>query len=359
MGSILDDLGNLWNAVSQAGSGVFHSIEDAVTHLTSLGVPFFASLPQFIQFLVSAGENPFTFLPALVSHIAGKGGNPVQVLEELAWGFMNEGPQNFVQKQATRVVAPIISTVQQHTRTAQALGSLHQDTINQVKQKLTALRQSSSGSPGLQGDFALALDNHFGLVEKNMASLTGLFDIQLSDPWPVFQQNLAQMNQDFISGLEQVPTMARNFALFDLAVIAVEAMIDVPIGIFSLGAGDVIAVPAEGGIDVVLIAGEIIIIGVWIIGDALIWVVRFIAALLALGIEELIYQPYHMAKGGKKNVADTGITNEARALIAAGLATSMCDALGKLWDQASKKRDKAKLQRIKATQKYFGCRHHG
>ncbi len=355
---LFNDLSSLWNDFTHTGGEIIHSIEDAISRLASLGVPYFASLPQFIQFLVSAGENPFTFLPALVSHIISKGGEPVQVLEELAGGFLSEGPQAYTEKQATRVVNPIIATLRQHTKTANALGSLHQETVTQVKQKLTALRESSPGSPGLQGDFALTLDNNFGIVEKNMATLTGPFGMQLSDPWPVFENNFGQINQMFISGLEEVPKMAAAFALFDLAVISVEVLVTGTITIGSLGLGDVIAIPAETALDLVLVAGEIIIIGVWIIGDALAWALLVIAALLALGIEEIIYQPYQMSKGGKQNVADTGITNEARALIAAGLAKTMCEALAILWDRATAARDKAKLQRIKKTQKYYGCRHH-
>lgn len=286
---LLGDLSGLWNDVTHTGGEIIHSIEDAISRLASLGVPYFASLPQFIQFLVTEGENPFSFLPALVSHIISKGGEPVQVLEELAGGFLSEGPQAYTQKQATRVVNPIIATVQQHTRTASALGSLHQETVTQVKQKLTALRESSPGSPGLQGDFALTLDSNFTIVEKNMATLTGPFGMQLSDPWPVFENNFGQINQTFISGLEEVPKMASAFVLFDLAVISVEVLITGTITIGSLGLGDVIAVPAETGIDLVLVAGEIVIIGVWIIGDALFWVLAVIGALLALGIEEIIY----------------------------------------------------------------------
>ena len=219
MGSILDDLSNLWNGLGQAGSGVFHSLEDVVMHLGSLGVPSFASLPQFIQFLVTQGENPFTFLPALTSHILGKGGDPISVLEELAGGFLSEGPQAYTQKQATKVITPIIATLQQHTQTTSALGSLHQETITKVKQKLSTLRQGTPGAPGLQGDFALTLDSQFAVVEKNMATLTGPFGMQLSDPWPVFQDNFAQINQGFIWGLQQVPNMVKAFAIFDMAMI--------------------------------------------------------------------------------------------------------------------------------------------
>jgi preprotein translocase subunit SecG len=52
------------------------------------------------------------------------------------------------------------------------------------------------------------------------------------------------------------------------------------------------------------------------------------------------------------NVADTGIMNEVNAMIAAGQATDVCDALKKLYDTASGER----RNKIKATQKAKGCR---
>jgi hypothetical protein len=64
-----------------------------------------------------------------------------------------------------------------------------------------------------------------------------------------------------------------------------------------------------------------------------------------------------MAKGGKTNVADTSVVDEANALIRAGKATGMCDALQQLMDAARRSRDAAKMQKIKATQKAKGCRH--
>ncbi|MFI6042586.1 polymorphic toxin type 34 domain-containing protein [Nocardia sp. NPDC051321] len=62
-----------------------------------------------------------------------------------------------------------------------------------------------------------------------------------------------------------------------------------------------------------------------------------------------------MAKGGKKNVGDTGIENEMRGLLESGAAATACEALGQLWDAASS--DSKRRQRIKATQKKYGCRH--
>lgn len=292
---LLDDLSSLWNAVSQTASSVIQSLEDGVARLGSLGVPSFPSLPQFIQFLVEMGENPFLFLPNLVSHILGKGGSPIQVLEELAEGFLNEGPQTYTQRQVTKVITPLIATVQKHTQTASALGTLHQGTITQVKQKLSTLRQGTSTSPGLQGDFALAVDSHFATIESAMGMLTGPFGIQLQDPWPVFQSNFISINQAFVDALSVVPKMATAFALFDLAVISVEVVCDTVITVGTLGIGDVLAIPAEVAIDLVLVVGELAIIGVWIVGDAVFWAVAVLGALAALGIEEIIYQATRLA----------------------------------------------------------------
>jgi hypothetical protein len=68
---------------------------------------------------------------------------------------------------------------------------------------------------------------------------------------------------------------------------------------------------------------------------------------------------HHMAKGGNKNVGDTGIENEARDLISKGLAASMCEALAILMDQAKSMKDTKRQQRIKGTEKKYGCRHRG
>ena len=56
---------------------------------------------------------------------------------------------------------------------------------------------------------------------------------------------------------------------------------------------------------------------------------------------------------GRTNVADTGITSEAQQLVSSGKFSSICAALAFL---QSTTRDSARLQKIKATQKAFGCR---
>jgi hypothetical protein len=61
------------------------------------------------------------------------------------------------------------------------------------------------------------------------------------------------------------------------------------------------------------------------------------------------------------NVADTGIVEEAQRLIdaakAAGAALTICAALEQLMAAAKRAGDSARIKKIVATQKYYGCRH--
>jgi RHS repeat-associated protein len=64
----------------------------------------------------------------------------------------------------------------------------------------------------------------------------------------------------------------------------------------------------------------------------------------------------HWSQHGPGNVEDTGIMNEVRALIKAGTAASVCAALDVLERAAKLVGDSAKLRKIRATQKAWGCR---
>jgi hypothetical protein len=56
---------------------------------------------------------------------------------------------------------------------------------------------------------------------------------------------------------------------------------------------------------------------------------------------------------GPTNTADTGVMEEVYEMIRTGKATDVCDALDKLMQAAS---CSARRQKIKATQKYYGCK---
>lgn len=290
MGGILDTLGSLWNDVEHAGDFVFHSMEEAISHLAGLGVPAFASLEQFIHFLISMGENPFTFLPHMVNVINSRGGNVVQVLEELAVGFITEGPVPFTQKQLTKVINPVLDGLNQHTQTAHMVASIHQDTITQVQQKLTVLRHGNNGSPGLQGDFALALDKQFASIHTNVTQLItplGASSVtSTSDPWGEFGDRVGQANQEFERALERVPQWEiAGFVLLDLAVIVVFCVVDVGGLLTTAGIVDVPLVPLETVVFAGLVLLELEILGLWV--PFVTWLFQILAAVEVLVKEEV------------------------------------------------------------------------
>ncbi len=299
---LFDDLGNLWNDVEHAGSMVFHTMEDVVSHLGTLGVPSFASLPQFVQFIVSIGENPFTFLPRLVGIASGHGVNPVQALEEMAFGILSEGPQAFAQKQVKRVTDPMIQQVRMHTQVSQSVGALHQNTITQVQQKLTALRTGSSGSQGLQGDFATALDTHFQVVQTSVNTMTAPMNPSGSsgggDGGILQQYNQAQaaIDQAFIVGLEIIAGVAIGLAIVDVIILVLEIIVAILGGVITIevgGLGGVVIGGGEAVVDVGLIAAELSFIGDLILADAAIWAAATLINFAVYEIRELIYQHQH------------------------------------------------------------------
>jgi RHS repeat-associated protein len=64
----------------------------------------------------------------------------------------------------------------------------------------------------------------------------------------------------------------------------------------------------------------------------------------------------HQAKGGKGNVADTGVVQQAQELMRQNPGITVCQALQILMDAA--RSNPAQQQKIKATQKQYGCRRH-
>jgi RHS repeat-associated protein len=65
---------------------------------------------------------------------------------------------------------------------------------------------------------------------------------------------------------------------------------------------------------------------------------------------------FDLAKGGGKNVIDTGVDQQARDMINCGQATDMCDALDQLYNSTPPGPQRNK---IKGNQKAYGCRRRG
>jgi len=164
----------------------------------------------------------------------------------------------------------------------------------------------------------------------------------LSAAWTTTGAALADGGAFLLGGFEDaLPYL--EVALGAVAVVVganlVIGAVVVEVGVVVL-AGTGVGIPVAVGLQVVdagaAVGGVLLIVGgTWAIQD---------------GISR-------MGKGGKTNVADTGVVDEANALIRAGKAAGMCAALAQLMDAARRSRDTSKMQKIKATQKAKGCRH--
>ena len=66
----------------------------------------------------------------------------------------------------------------------------------------------------------------------------------------------------------------------------------------------------------------------------------------------------YQAKGGKQNVADTGVMEQAQQLMQQNPGMTLCQALQQLLNAAKAAGDTVQQLKIQATQKAKGCRGH-
>jgi hypothetical protein len=92
-----------------------------------------------------------------------------------------------------------------------------------------------------------------------------------------------------IEGLQEIPTMTQQFALFDLGVLGVELIIGGAVALPTVGLGDMVEIPLAGGVDAIILAAELLTVAAWFVGDCLAWAIRVIVALVVLGVQEIIY----------------------------------------------------------------------
>jgi hypothetical protein len=81
------------------------------------------------------------------------------------------------------------------------------------------------------------------------------------------------------------------------------------------------------------------------------WLGNYIGTRIGNAIGQAI-----LSKGGRGNVADTGVVEQAQQLMRQNPGITICQALQMLIDAA--KGNPAQQQKIKATQKQYGCRRH-
>jgi hypothetical protein len=337
-----------WQQFCDDVSGAFHSFEDFCTHVISTIGFTFVGIEDFIQFLGEHGLNPLEVIPNLANRASSKGADPIQVLEEVAGGILHEGPIGYTSRIVrTQIISPIEQLLERQTQQANGIGSLHQTTLNMVGNKLLALQEGDGQSVPMSGLLADQVNQNFATIDETTSQLLTSGD----DPVQQFWERQNSINAQTASAYEFIDQHLNQILLIDALIICVEVVAVVACGVVTIEVAGVGAVPAAaffGELDAVVFGAEFF-------GPLISWAMASLANVVVLAGAQI----YQMSKKGKnQNVGDTGIENEARDLIAKGLAKTMCEALAILWDQAGKARDSAKRLRIKATQKKFGCRHH-
>ncbi|GCE14583.1 polymorphic toxin type 34 domain-containing protein [Tengunoibacter tsumagoiensis] len=334
----------LFSAVINGITRVENDMESLASHafndLEALGISIGGDIGWLVHFLIDAGEDPVTTISHLCSKIESMGGEVGSTLGELASGIMTYGLTGFAQKKVKQAIAPLEQALKGSTTRSQAVASVHQTTIQTMQTKLDALQMGDpAGKMAWQGESVASMQLSFTSLSGGINNLTVPLEGDGAQ---------ARLNQICEQALIDIIVAGTIVVVLEIVVTAIVAVVGV-----ETGPGEILIL--GGGAALIAETLEVIL---FLIGaDLLIWLLGTIAIYTVGEIQGISTHP--MSKGGNKNVGDTGIENEARALIAAGAAASMCEALANLMDAAKGAKDTKRQQRIKATQKKYGCRHKG
>ena len=287
--------------------------------------------------MIEAGEDPVTTISHLCSRIESLGGDVGSSLEELASGIMTYGLMGFAEKKVKQAIAPLDESLRQSSIKAQAVANVHQTTLHTMQTKLDALQTGGAGGMGWKGSSVESMQASFTTLSGGISGLTVPLEGDGAQ---------ARLNQACEQALINIVVVGAIVVVLEIIVTAIVVVAGV-----ETGPGELVILGGGGA----LIAQTLEIIAFLIGAELLLWLLGTLAIYVVQEIQGISI--YHMSKGGKKNVGDTGIENDARDLIAKGAASNMCEALAKLMDEAA--RDSQRKQRIKATQKKYGCRHKG
>lgn len=334
----------LFSAIIHGVEHVGHDMEslvgDAFHELESLGIVVGGSVGWLVKFLIESGEDPVTTIHHLCSRIESMGGEIGSTLEELALGIMHHGLMGFAQIKVKQAIAPMSDALTQSTPRAQMVANVHRTTLQTMQTRLTALTSGNTASGvAWQGPGAAAMQTSFTSIAGGINGLTVPLEGDGAQ---------ARLNQICEQALVDIAVYGSIIVVLEIIVVAIVAVAGIETGpgeIAILGGGAAL-IETTLEVLVLLIGADLL---AWLLGTLAIYA---IGAIHGVSI-------HHMSKGGNKNVGDTGIENEARELIKKGLAASMCEALAQLMDAAKRAKDSKRQQRIKATEKKFGCRHRG
>jgi hypothetical protein len=331
---------SVFSAIINGVEHIEHDMESLLGHafsdLEALGIGVGGGVAWLVKFLIDMGEDPVTTIAHLSGRISSLGGNVTGTLEELASGIMHDGVMGFATKKVRQALAPMEESLHQSTARGQAVASVHQTTIQTMQSKLNALR--TAGMTSWEGQSVESMQTSLTSLSGGIGSLTSPLEGDGAQ---------ATLNRVCLAALEAIVIAGAIIVVLEIIVTAIVAVAAIETGPVDL------AIVGGGG---ALIAETLEVIEILILADLLAWLLGTLAIYAVEGVQAIIH---HMAKGGKQNVGDTGIENEARALIESGKAATMCEALAILMDQAKTAKDSKRQQRIKATQKAHGCRHKG
>jgi len=332
-------------------SGIIHGVEhvaddmgslvDTTFHeLESIGISLGGDVAWLIKFLLEAGEDPVAVISSLSSKIESLGGEVGGTLEEMASGIMNHGLMGYAQMKVNQAIAPVSDALNQSTTRSQAVADVHFTTLQTMQTRLTALTTGNTPrGVAWQGPGADSMQASFTSISGGINSLSVPLEGNGAQ---------AQLNQICEQALVDIIVVGAIIVVLEIIATAIVAVAGAV-----TGPGDLVILGGGGG----LIASTLELLAILIGADLLAWLLGTLAIYTIGEIQTISIQ--HMSKGGNKNVGDTGVENEARKLIEAGKAATMCDALAILMDAAKRAKDTSKQGKIKATQKKHGCRHRG
>jgi hypothetical protein len=300
---------SLFSAIINGVRHVEHDMESLVSHafsdLEALGISTGGSVGWLVQFLIESDEDPVTTISHLCSRIASMGGEVGCTLEELASGIMNYGLMGFAQRKVQQAISPLTDSLRQSTLKAQTVANVHRTTLQTMKTKLDALQMGDTPDGMVwQGQSVESMQASFTFLSEGINGLTV----------PLEGDGVqARLNQACEQALVDIVVVGAIVVVLEIIVTAIVAVVGI-----ETGPGELVILGGGG----MLIAQTLELIVFLIGADLLIWLLGTLA-IYAIGAIQGI-SIHHMAKGGNKNVGDTGIENEARDLISKGLAASMC-----------------------------------
>jgi hypothetical protein len=127
------------------------SLELVISDLEHGGISVGGDIRWLIHYLIKMGENPGQVLRRVIDHLVCIGGDVARTLNEIAYGVMTCGLNEFLKLKAEQALAPLKLLLWQIVERGQAISSLHTKTLLVLQRQLiisTTLDQSPEPDEG-------------------------------------------------------------------------------------------------------------------------------------------------------------------------------------------------------------------